>query len=398
MKEKLNIAFFLDNFFPQINGVVTSSINTVVEIAKRGHNVYGIAPRPDSFEEYPDDYFPFPVEFHKGFSAYFYPDFRFTYPFEGKVIKNMKDFKPDLVHFHAPFTLGYQAIRIARKFKIPVVGTFHTFFAEPEYLSLIGMEDSKFLNSAGWWYSNQYFERCDAVVSPGNATAGILKSNQLKNKIQVISNGVEAGKYVGFNYDESKFPLKVKDHEEWLVYIGRLSKEKGLDVLLKAAKIVMDKKENARLLIIGDGPSFTDMQNMADNMGILDKMYFSGAVPNKDLLESGILRKMKMFVTASTSENQPMTILESIMFGLPIIGVNAKGIPEMVEGNGFIVPAGDYEQMAEKIVLLLNDEALHKQMSDTSMELLGRHDIRFTTDQMEALYYNVVENYNNKKK
>ena len=96
MKKKLNIAFLLDNFYPQVNGVVTSSINTAVEIKKRGHNVSCVTSYSKDLKNKPAINFPFPIQYHKGFPAYFYPDFNFTNLFSRKLIKTMKEFKPDL--------------------------------------------------------------------------------------------------------------------------------------------------------------------------------------------------------------------------------------------------------------------------------------------------------------
>ena len=393
MKNKLNIAFFLDNFYPQINGVVTSSLNTIFELSKRGHNIFGIVPRTNhNIFNYPDDYFPFNIQTHKGFSAYLYPDFIFTFPFSLKIIKVMKNFKPDIIHFHAPLTIGYKAIRCARKFKIPLVGTFHTFFAEPEYLSIIGMEKSKFLYKAAWLYSNQFFSRCDAVISPAKATAKILKEKNNINKIHIIPNGVEVQKYKKFNFEYSKFPLNPKKNEDWILYIGRISKEKCLNVLLDAVNIAMKKRNNLKLLIVGDGPYKNEFQKKCKEKNINERVFFSGMIPNKDLLESGIIKKMKLFITASTSENQPMTILESIMFGLPIIGVDAKGIPELINNNGFLVPPNDPEKMAKKILEILENKTIHKKFSDRSLELSSKYDIEITTNKIEELYYKLIQN------
>ena len=115
-------------------------------------------------------------------------------------------------------------------------------------------------------------------------------------------------------------------------------------------------------------------------------------IPNKKLLESGIFHKMKFFVTASTSENQPMTILESMMFGLPIIGPDAKGIPEMIDkGNGLIFKSNDVEELANKMKMLLDDEELRLNCGKRSIELIPNHDIKNTTKTMEKLYYDVIE-------
>jgi 1,2-diacylglycerol 3-alpha-glucosyltransferase len=395
MKRPLKIAYFLDNFYPQINGVVTSSINTIFEMSRRGHEVNCIASSLKKKLDYTEDFFPFHLYNQKGFKAFFYPDFTFTYPFSEKIFRIIKNFDPDIFHFHAPFTIGYQALNIAKKLNKPVVGTFHTFFAEPEYLSIVGMKHSIILQKIGWWYSNQFFNRCDTVISPGLATANFLLEKELNNNLVVISNGVNKNKYLNFKFTE-KFQVEIKDDEDWLLFIGRISEEKCIPVLLDSFKIIFRKNPRARLLIIGDGPSRKKYINMTTKNNLNRVVVFTGSIPNNDLLESGILKKMKLFVTPSTSENQPMTIIEAITFGLPIVGVNAKGIPELIEGNGFIVPPGDPEIMANKILEILDNKELHRKFSEKSLELSEKYNIKNTTDKMEELYYKVIEDHKNK--
>ena len=391
MKKKLKIAYFLDNFYPQVNGVVTSSINTAFEMARRGHEIYGVVSRNRNDLKCPEDYFPFPLLYQEGNSAYFYPEFNYTYIFSAKIVKAILDFKPDIIHFHAPMSMGYQAIRISRILKIPVVGTFHTFFAEPEYLSIVNLDKCKFLTKIGWWYSNQFFNRCDAVISPGKYTAKHLIEKKLKNKLYIISNGVDVKKYQKFKFKPDKFLLNPKKNEEWIIFIGRISKEKCLNVLLDAMKILINRRKKLKLLVVGDGPYKEELKKTAKNMNLHNNVFYSGMIQNKDLLESGILSKMKLFVTPSTSENQPMTILEAIMFGLPVVGVNAKGVPELIEGNGFIVPPGDSLKLAESILKILQNKTLYKKFRNKSLKLSKKYDIRLTTDKIEALYYDLVK-------
>jgi len=391
--KKLKIAYYLDNFYPQVNGVVTSSVNTAFEFVRRGHEVYGIAPDFKEKKDYPNDYFPFPLLLLYGFNAFFYPDFVFTYPFSGKLLRTMKNFKPDIIHFHAPISLGYQAITNARKLNIPVIGTFHTFFAEPEYLSVINQQNNKFLQNFGWWYSNQFFNRCNAVVSPGKATANFLYQKNLNNEIHIISNGVDFQKYKNFNFNKSIMPVKIEKNEDWILFVGRISKEKCLDVLIDALIYILKKRKNVKLLIVGDGPYKNDLKKIASENNISENIHFTGSMPNKVLLESGIFKNVKLFATPSTSENQPMTILESMMFGLPVVGADAKGIPELIEGNGFLVPPHDPKSMAESILKIMENKNLYNEFSAKSIELSKKYNIRNTSDKMESLYYNVIEEY-----
>ena len=89
-----------------------------------------------------------------------------------------------------------------------------------------------------------------------------------------------------------------------------------------------------------------------------------------------------------------MTILESIMFGLPIVGADAKGNPELIEDNGFKVRPNDIDDMAEKIIALLSNEQLRINFSNRSVYLRDKYNIANTSTKMEELYNKVISNFN----
>lgn len=304
----------------------------------------------------------------------------------------VRNFKPDLIHFHAPMSLGYQAIRIARKLNVPVVGTFHTFFAEPEYFKVIGCEKVKLFQIWGWAYSNAFFDRVDEVVSPGIQTASILKDKNTHGHITIVSNGVEVKKYQNFTFTGQTF-FDEDPAKDYIIYTGRVSEEKCLEVLLDAMALTVKQRPNTVLVIVGGGPSISKLRRRADNLGIRQNVIFTGMIPNKNLLESGLLKRMKLFVTPSTSENQPMTIIEAIAFGLPIVGVNAKGVPELIEDNGIIVEPNQPALLSDAILRILNDPALHRQYSERSIALSAKYDIENTTSKMLELYRKVIREY-----
>lgn len=122
----MRIALFTDTFLPQINGVVTSIINLAKGLADRGHQVHIIAPKFRNTEEfdYPNVY----VRRTRSMPAFFYEDFKFTLPVSPIILEYIMDKKIELIHFQTPITLGFQAIILARLLKIPLIGSFHTFF------------------------------------------------------------------------------------------------------------------------------------------------------------------------------------------------------------------------------------------------------------------------------
>ncbi|MFH0802886.1 MAG: glycosyltransferase [bacterium] len=383
----MNIAVFTDAFYPQVNGVVTSLMNTSRELSRRGHRVVLFAPKPDRKKAITEDFGDIRVVLAPGIKAPYYPDIRLTWPFNGFVWKALREMKVDLLHFHVPFTLGAECILDGKLLKKPVVGTFHTFFGEEEYLKIAGKGNSKFLKGLVWRYCLLFYNRCRAVVSPSRYTGEELVRQGLRMNPEIIPNGVLFDETALQEADVlSSVRGKYGLTENTVLFVGRVSREKSIDVLLRAACIAGESLPDFRLLIVGDGPAMEESKALAAELNLGEKAIFAGMIPHRELLKSGIFQASKLFVTASKSENQPMTILEAMLFGLPVVGVNQRGIPEMVDGNGIVAEADDPAAIAGACLSLLRYQDLRKRTGERSAILARSYDIRATTDQMEQLY------------
>jgi glycosyltransferase involved in cell wall biosynthesis len=382
----VNIAVFTDAFYPQVNGVVTSLMNTSRELVRRGHRVVIFAPRPARGQVIEEDFGDIRVVLIPGIKAPYYPDIRITWPANGFVWRELLKMEADILHFHVPFTLGAECLLNARLLKKPVVGSFHTFFGEEEYLKIAGKGHSRFLREVVWGYCLFFYNRCRAVVSPSRYTGEELVRHGLRNPPEIIPNGVHFEETGVLESDVRAVREKYGLTENTALFVGRVSREKSIDILLRAAGKMAESLPDMRLLIVGDGPAMEESRALASELGLGGNVVFAGMIPHAELLKSGIFQASKLFVTASGSENQPMTILEAMLFGLPVVGVNRRGIPEMLDGNGIAVESGDPAAIAEACLSLLNDGELRRRMGERSALLAPRYDIRATTDRMEQLY------------
>jgi len=385
------VAFFVDNFYPQFNGVLTSYMNTLNELARRGHEILVVAPKIASCRRYDPKSFPYPLLYKKGIPAFFYPDFRLTWPFSPTSVACTRRFAADVIHFHSPLTIALQGIATARLLQIPLIGTFHTFFAETEYLKVVGLQEWRWLIKAGWWYNNLLYDKCDVVISPAKWTAAELTAHKARARIRVIPNGIEFSRYANLVPDRAALPVSLPPEAEIVIYVGRVSREKSIDVLIKAMERVMPLRPRAHLVIVGDGPARRELTDFAAARGLADRVTFTGMIKNDQLLGSGLLAQAKVFATASTSENQPMTILEAMIFGLPIVGVDARGVPEMIQDNGFVCPPDNPGQMGECLLRLLVDEELRRDMSLVSKRLAAEYSIERTTNRLVDLYRETID-------
>jgi 1,2-diacylglycerol 3-alpha-glucosyltransferase len=390
----MNIAFFTDTFMPKFDGVVTSILNTTGELIRRGHRVMIFAPKihrnqVEIIREYNPE---IEVMLIPGVNALFYPEFKLTPPAVPWVVSRLKKFNADIIHFHTPFTMGMESIIASRLLKKPLVSTFHTYFCEPEYLKIVKLDWIPGLVKFGWLYSNFFHDRCCVTLSPSHFSAGKLKSLKIKCPVEILSNGIpmqNPRELTMQEREELKKKYNLKEHV--ILYVGRVSEEKCLDVLINAMTVVSGKRDDTTLLVVGDGPAAGKFRQMARDMKLDGCITFTGGIPHETLIKSGIFEISDFFVTASTSENQPMTIIEACMFGLPLVGVNAKGVPEMIRENGFIAEPGNFQEIARYMLQLLEDDKLRNQMSEKSRIMGASYDIRNTTEQLLEVYNNLLE-------
>ena len=277
-----------------------------------------------------------------------------------KFAKLLDETKPDLIHAHNIYHQLSPAILIeAKKRKIPVVMTLHDYkLACPNYLlfthgshcercvsgnyfncvthncyysytrsSLAALES--FLHNKVW---HSYRDNVDLFIAPSNYLKQIMvRSGLAEDKIKVLIN--PAPKYLA-TPDGSR-----------LLYIGRLSIEKGVDVLLQALK-----QTNETLDIAGNGPDEEKLKLLSQTLGLEDRVIWHGQLLGEDLEK--LKREAKAIILPSIwAENMSLVLLESLAYGKLIIASNSGGTPELIKDNktGFLFPPGDSQTLAHKI-------------------------------------------------
>jgi 1,2-diacylglycerol 3-alpha-glucosyltransferase len=275
---------------------------------------------------------------------------------------------------------------------LPIVGTFNTYFMEPEYLRLVKLDKYKRVSETIWRIVARFYNRCDLILSPSEKTAFDLKEHKITKPIEVMPNGVDLSfvKWASsFDVDLVKKRFGLGD--KVVLYVGRLSREKSLDVLLQVFAEVVKRVLKAQLLIVGDGPIRGELEKLARDLGISGQVIFTGLLEHDELLSSGIFQACSIFCTASSSEVQPMSVIEAMAVGLPIVGVAARGMVNLVENNGVLVQAGDVEGMAEAVVELLLSEKKLKRAGRQSRIVSREHDIEKVAGRMEKVYRRLIK-------
>ncbi|MGI9519539.1 MAG: glycosyltransferase, partial [Pirellulaceae bacterium] len=298
---------------------------------------------------------------------------------------------PDIVHVNTDWGCGWDGLLAARYLGLPVVGTFHTFFADPGYLKTFGLPQHWLFEKLIWNYSRFFYDRCDVTTAPSHAVRDALVANGAATVPQVMSNGIPD------LLDRSDTDVSALRKQHGLegptfVYVGRISPEKSVEVVLAAFRYVVRRFPEARFLMVGDGPERAPLTRLMQRMGIENHVVQLGHVPHEQLIAQSIPRWGDVFVTASKTENQPISILEALSFGVPVIGARSKGIPELIEEdvNGMLFEPDNEVDLAEKMMALAGDLPRCRRLGEGARQAIQKHTITHTVDRLLSVYEQAI--------
>ncbi|HLG25629.1 MAG TPA: glycosyltransferase, partial [Candidatus Gracilibacteria bacterium] len=216
--------------------------------------------------------------------------------------------------------------------------------------------------------------------------------------IVVISNGINPALFPPAHLHMSGKIIDTS-HPSAL-FVGRIAYEKNLLALVDIFEKVLTDVPEGRLYIIGGGPQTVQLKRYVEKKGLQENIRLVGEIPHAELVKSGAYQTADVFVSASKTENQPVTVLEAQCNGLPCVGMDAKGIPDMIanDRNGFVVPKDDIEAFAGRIVQLFRDKELRARMKKESLAYAHQHRLDSVIDEWEKAYGHVVQNYKPKKR
>jgi glycosyltransferase involved in cell wall biosynthesis len=301
----------------------------------------------------------------------------------------------DLVHVHHPFISGTLALTYAIPRNIPVVFTNHSRYDLLTNAYLPILPDS-FGETAMRAYLPPFCQACDMVIAPSRSMSAILQDFGVDVPIEVIPNGVELDAIRTCATLTDRATMGFSPDHVVFTYIGRLAPEKNLNVLLRAFRGVASAYGNARLLLVGDGPERENLEDSATNMGIADKVHFTGMVPFDQV--PCYLATADAFVIASTSETFGLSLVEAMAAGLPVLGIDSPGIRDIIEdGKTGFLSQDDVASFTAKMARLASEHELRIQMGAEAKKASAAYDIKLTTQTMIDCYQQLINNRSYRK-
>ncbi len=302
----------------------------------------------------------------------------------------------DIAHVHHPFMSGSLALRYCRPRGIPIIFTNHTRYDlyAHAYLPLLGDLISETSMSA---YLPVFCRLCDLIIAPSAGMRDVLVHFGVDAPIEVVPNGVDIQPFRQTHslLDRAQFGFSLED--VLLIYVGRLGPEKNLSFLLRSFAGTSKAYDHIGLLLVGDGPERENLQEQAAYMKIDSRVHFTGSIPYEQM--PGYLSMADAFVTASVTEVHPLSVIEAMAAGLPVLGIQSPGVGDTIE-EGVTGLLAEYEDLAEytaRMVRLVTEHEQRQKMGQCARQAADSYAIEHTSEMMLDRYLAVVRKAGGRK-
>ena len=339
----MRIAIITENFLPKLDGVTRTLAKLLEHLQETGHSALLLGP-DSGMEEYAGA----EIVGTAGLPFPFYPELKFNF-FRPLFMRRLGEFQPDIIHLVDPVILGTTGLAAARFFNVPLVSSYHTNLAA--YCEHFGFS---LLTRPMWSYNRFVHNQCAMTFCPSPSTAAMLRLEGFEH-LRIWPRGVDTDI---FKPERRSAELRASwlgeeaENKTVLLYVGRVSWEKNLRLLMQAYRSM--NHSNTHLVIVGEGPASVEMQQELAGLPVT----FTGYLAGKALATA--YASADVFAFPSRTETFGQVVLEAMASGLPVVGLVAEGVCDLVEN--------------ERTGLLVNDSHIQEEQQiidyRTSLECL----------------------------
>jgi 1,2-diacylglycerol 3-alpha-glucosyltransferase len=389
----MRVLITTDSYYPQVNGASYFGQRLAASLRVRGHDVLVTAPSTSWRSGYTAvagiDVFgvsSVPVVFYKGM--------RIAQPLrlESMAVEAIRAFAPDVVHAQGHFTISKVVIKSALEAGIPVIGTNHFMPENLTHYTHLPSEMEARLQQWLWRQFRAVYESVDRVTTPTRTAANFMIRNGFAKEIQVVSNGIDLERFSPHQAQDGLRKRYSLPNVPLLLYVGRLDKEKNLDMVLRALTQVPGEVP-MHFAIAGTGALRGRLEKLVARLRLGERVTFLGFVPDEDL--PALYCDAHCFVMAGTAELQSIATMEAMASGLPVLAVDAVALPELVHDgeNGYLFERDNVLMLSAQMRNIFTQRELRQSMAQESLSIIQRHAADRTVGEFEALYEAVAGGY-----
>ena len=383
----MNIALFTDTYPPEINGVATSCFNLRKTLMEHGHNVLVVTTNPFSKDIlFQDGVLRMPgIELKKMYG------YRFSSIYDPKAMEIVAYFKPDVIHVQSDMGVGMFGMVCASRLHVGSIYTFHTMIEDYAYYVTKGHFDRFARHSVRWFFrtkSNMF----DAMIAPSEKIKDYLRSINIDSTVDIIPTGIEFSRFSPENENkeltqELKKKFGLAKDEYIILSLGRVAKEKSIDLVIRAFKKLLDRglKTKVKLVIVGWGPAEDELKELTSQLGLTKDVVFTGKVDPSEV--HNYYHLGDCFVSASLTETQGLTFMEAMAARVLVLARyddNLTGTIKEGETGFFFF---DEDGLVDKFASAINiDAQSRKRIENNALKIIDIYS-------MERFYENVFEVY-----
>ena len=386
----MRIGIFTEVYKPYVSGVVTSVLMLKKSLEDLGHTVYVVTINMDKMKyEYDEKEHVLKVP---GIESGIYDNFMVSTIYPIKAINIIRKWKLDIIHTHTEGSMGTFGRLLSKQFNIPVVHTYHTMYEDYIYLLTKGYFDKpvkKVLEYVTMFY-------CDKTVSelivPTKKTYDLFKKKYgMDREVNIIPTGIDVDRFSKNNFDKKEIidlreKIGIKKDDFVLLLVSRISEEqKNIKFLIDSQKILNKKYKNIKLLVVGDGPDLEYFKKISNENTI-----FTGMIPWNEV--SKYYQLGNVFVTASKTETQGLTVIEGMAASLPVICLDDDSFKIAVIDNYNGLFFRNKKEYVNNVVDLYMNHSKYLTMSKQAFNSSKQFSVKFYGERILEVYNKAITN------
>jgi 1,2-diacylglycerol 3-alpha-glucosyltransferase len=387
----MRIGIFTDTYPPYINGVSTSVAMLETALKKQGHQVYIVTVNNEKMQykyENEDHIIRIP-----GVPIGIY-DYRLTGAYPLKAVGKIRKWNLDVIHSQTEFGVGTFARIVAKQFNIPLVHTYHTMYEDYVHYITKGYFNATSKKIVEYLTNFYCDQTVNELIVPTKKTYDLFKKKyHYARNVHIIPTGIEVERFYKESFKpnellEIRNKIGVSKDQFTILFVGRLGKEKSIEVLIEAQKDLA-KKYNSKLIIVGDGPDMGYYQDMTRKLNIENNVVFTGKVPWTEVTK--YYQLADVFATASRSETQGLTVIEAMAASLPVVAVDDESFRNVVvDGlNGYLFDTKkEYKNYVESFI---NDPKKLKQFSKQARINADQYSSKYFAERVLDVYQKAID-------
>ena len=376
MKVLITTEFYL----PLRCGVTTAVLNERRALEADGHDVRILTISGDHKSSYKDG-----VYYIKNNFPQLYKDSYASIALFDPLVKDILEWKPDIVHSQCEFFTMFFARKISKKLGIPLVHTCHTDFNS----YMVHFTSNEHL----WeWATTTFIPKLlkgvDYIVCPTSKIYDLLRSYGIMTPMSIIPVGLDLGMLMQKPSDDERKALRrsfsFADDETVFVSVCRLSEEKNVGESIEHFRSLLRVRPAVKLLIVGDGTDRQRLETMVSDLGIQDRVKFTGNVPMDDVWK--YFKVGDIYISSSMSEIQGLTYIEALAGSLPIVCRKDHALDQsLIEGvNGFSFSTD--KEFLEKATPLVDDPDLRKRIGENARKSVDKYSLAHFAKSLERVF------------